>query len=98
MADAGVYLREVTALVDKIAALRMKAQVVPVVSQAVNNALSLEQEVSALQEDVSAVLACGEEVSARASTPQQAHKVQAAVQELNNSWSQLKGQAQVPAN
>ena len=39
------YLREVSIVIDKIAAVRMKAQVIPVVSQALNNAEALEQEV-----------------------------------------------------
>ena len=92
-----MYLREVMALVDKVAALRMKAQVVPVVSQAMNNAEALEQEVCVLEPDVATVISRGDSLTlaTHAWDVEKASTVATAVRELRASWQQLKQQTEV---
>ncbi|XP_047739356.1 dystrophin [Hyalella azteca] len=96
--DTSQYLEKVAALVDKIAAVRMKAQVVPVVSQASNNAMALEQEVGALDPEVAAAISFGESLilSPRLEdTDNIKSAIRNSLEDLKATWSQLKAQTQV---
>lgn len=75
----------------------MKAQVVPVVSQAVHNAQSLEHEVGGLEPDVATVISRGDSLTlaTHAWDVAKAQTIEAAVKELRTSWAHLKAQTEV---
>ncbi|XP_069940660.1 microtubule-actin cross-linking factor 1 isoform X2 [Cherax quadricarinatus] len=94
--EVDAFLREVTAMADKISEIKTKLQMVPSYQEAKEKAEALEQEVALLEPDVATVISHGDTLTLTTHMVDvpRANTIRIAVNDLRTHWSALKSETE----